>query len=187
LKNDIQIMKIEIPTENQEKELWRLYRFYWKEAHRCEAAKAYLAGCVMLGSALENLLILMISAHSEEIEKIETYPKKQNQPKPLLSWTLVELLKAAKDANWLPHHLQPGEKWNSRKAKIGDYAEVVRMVRNLLHPARYLKDHQKSKITNKYLQRQFEVVLACRNWLLAHNNEVLMKTMEAKDKKGGEK
>ena len=176
-------MTIIIPTEEEEKELWRLYRFYWKEAHRCENAKAYLAGCVMLGSALENLLILMVSAHSEEIEKLGAYPKKKDKPKPLLDWTLADLLKAAKAATWLPHKLQPDENWNSRKAKIGDYAEVVRAVRNLLHPARYLADHYKSKITNKYLRRQFEVVLACRDWLLAHNNEVLIKAMEAEDGK----
>ena len=40
-------------TEEEEREFWRLYRFYWREAERCEEAKAYLAGCVMLGSALE--------------------------------------------------------------------------------------------------------------------------------------
>lgn len=39
-------------TEDEEKELWRLNRVYWKEAKRCEEADAYLAGCVMLGSAL---------------------------------------------------------------------------------------------------------------------------------------
>jgi hypothetical protein len=48
-------------TEDQEKELWRLQRYYWKEALRCEDAEAYLAGCVMLGSALETILVLMIS------------------------------------------------------------------------------------------------------------------------------
>jgi len=47
-------------TDQQEKELWRLSRVYWQGALRCEKAKAYLAGCVTLGSALETLLILRI-------------------------------------------------------------------------------------------------------------------------------
>jgi hypothetical protein len=47
--------------DDEEKEFYRLSRFYWKEAVRCEEAKAYLAGCVMLGSALETLLILMVT------------------------------------------------------------------------------------------------------------------------------
>jgi hypothetical protein len=51
-------MPIKTLTEDEEKELWRVNRFYWREAERCEEAKAYLAGCVMLGSALENILIL---------------------------------------------------------------------------------------------------------------------------------
>ena len=38
--------------DEEEKERFRLQRFYWKEAIRCQDAKAYLAGCVMLGSAL---------------------------------------------------------------------------------------------------------------------------------------
>lgn len=37
--------------DEEEKELYRLSRFYWQEAIRCEESKAYLAGCVMLGSA----------------------------------------------------------------------------------------------------------------------------------------
>jgi hypothetical protein len=53
------------------------------------------------------------------------------------------------------------------------------MLRNLAHPARYLKDHYRKRVTNKYLQRQFEVVLLCRDWLLAHNNKALLRHMKA--------
>jgi hypothetical protein len=38
--------------------------------------------------------------------------------------------------------------------------------------------HYNARITNKYLQRQFEVVLACRDWLVDRNKEVLMKAIE---------
>ena len=41
-------------SDAEEKELYRLQRFYWQEAKRCEQTEAYLAGCVMLGSALET-------------------------------------------------------------------------------------------------------------------------------------
>jgi hypothetical protein len=44
-------------TEDETKELWRLQRFYWNEAQRCEASKTHLAGCVMPGSAVETLLL----------------------------------------------------------------------------------------------------------------------------------
>jgi hypothetical protein len=125
-------------TNEEEKELLRLQRFYWKEAIRCEDGKAYLAGCLMLGSALETLLILLINLDAEEAEKTGKIPTLKGRQKPLLKWDLAELLAVAKAASWLPSALDLDDDWNWRKAKIGDYAEVVRMMRNLAHPARYL-------------------------------------------------
>src|SRR5580658_5005942 len=118
-------------TEEEEKELWRLNRFYWKEAERCEEAKAYLAGCVMLGSALENILILMISLYDEDADRTGKVPLKDGKPKPILKWDLVELLRVAKAAGWLPAGLKLGEAWDTRKARVGDYAEATREMRNL--------------------------------------------------------
>lgn len=164
-------------TDEQEKELRRLNKFYFEEAKRCESAKAYLAGCVMLGSALETLLILMINGFSEEADQTGKVPTRKSQPKPLLDWQFVELLRVAKAAHWLPSALDLQDDWNKRKARIGDYAEVVRQVRNLAHPARYVEDHHRKRVTAKYLQRQFDVVLLCRDWLAKRNNESLVKHM----------
>jgi hypothetical protein len=166
-------------TDEQEKELWRLSRVYWQEALRCEKAKAHLAGCITLGSALETLLIMMINCFPDEASQTGKTPVHKGKPKPLLAWDLAELLRVAKAANWLPSALDLQDDWNSRKARIGDYAEVVRMMRNLAHPARYLKDHYGRRVTNKYLQRQFEVVLLCRDWLQARNNKALLEHMKA--------
>jgi hypothetical protein len=38
------------------------------------------------------------------------------------------------------------------------------------------------RVTSKYLQRQFEVVLACRDWLAAHNNRELVKAIEEEER-----
>jgi len=76
-------------TDEEEKELHRLSRFYWKEARRCEEAKAYLAGCVMLGSALETILILMVNCNPDEAEQASQALTKRGTPKPLLKWTLA--------------------------------------------------------------------------------------------------
>ena len=57
-------------TDEEEKELYQLNRFYWKEALRCEEAKAYLAGCVMLGSALETMLTLMVNCYPTRRSKL---------------------------------------------------------------------------------------------------------------------
>lgn len=72
-------------NDEQEKQLWRLSRFYWQEALRCERAKAYLAGCIMLCSAFENLLILMINVFPDEAESTGVIPLKKGKPKPLLT------------------------------------------------------------------------------------------------------
>ena len=80
-------------TDEEEREFGRLYRFYWKEAVRCEEAKAYLAGCVMLSSALEALLMLMVNVYDEEGTATGKVPTKSGKPKPLLNWDLGELLR----------------------------------------------------------------------------------------------
>lgn len=165
-------------ADDEEKEFQRLSRYYWKEAVRCEEAKAYLAGCVMLGSALETLLVLMVNCFPEEAAATGQLPTRNRKAKPLPDWSLSELLGVGKAACWLPAGLTLGEGWNRRKARIGDHAELVRVVRNLIHPARYRKDHFRSRVTRKYLQQQFEVVLFCRDWLLDRINSGLLEHMK---------
>ena len=129
------VAKLTTLTEEEAREFWRLYRLYWREAERCEEAKAYLAGCVMLGSALEALLILMVDVYDEQAAATGRVPMKGKKPKPLLDWDLGKLLRVAKAAGWLPAKLDPDkDDWDGRKAKVGDYAEVARVVRNLAHP-----------------------------------------------------
>jgi hypothetical protein len=164
-------------SDEQERELYRLSRVYWREALKCEEAKAFLAGSVMLGSALETLLLLMVNVYPEEAELTGCVPTRKGVRLPLLDWSLADLLKVAKAAGWLPSGLTLQDEWDGRKAKIGDYAEVVRMVRNLVHPARYVEDHYRSRVTAKYLRRQFEVVSLCREWLLERNDKSLREHM----------
>jgi hypothetical protein len=101
---------------------------------------------------------------------------KRGQPKPLLEWNFSELLKVAKASPWVPAGLALNGGWNSRKALIGDHAEVVRMVRNLVHPARYVEDHYGSRVTGKYLN---QVVRLCSDWLAERNNRTLREHMKA--------
>lgn len=167
-------MSIDALDENAEREFYRLYKYYWREAQRCQEAKAWLAGCVMLGSALETLLILIVNVYSGEAEAAGGIPMRSGKPKPLLSWNLKELLAVAKRAGWLPSNLRVDEdEWDTRSAKVGDYAEVARMIRNLAHPSRYHLDHSRKRVTAKFLQQQFEVVLACKEWLEHYNLERL--------------
>jgi hypothetical protein len=164
-------------TDEEERGLYRLSHFYWRQALRCEEAKAYLAGSVMLGSALEAMLMLMVNIYPDEAEATGALPHRKGKILPLIDWDLGQLIKAAKAAGWLPSGLDLDAKWSTRKAKVGDYAEVCRMVRNLAHPGSYLKHHSPSRVTAKYLQRQFEIVELCRDWLAERNNKSLREHM----------
>ena len=171
-------MAFETLDEVAERELYRLYRYYWREAQRCRTAKAYLAGCVMLGSALETILMLIVSVYPEEVEATGRVPLSKGQPKPLLNWSLQELLRVAKCARWLPSGFPDGKtQWITRNAKVGDYAEDARSIRNLVHPARYFLDHPGKRVTARFLDQQFKVVLACHRWLERHNNDHLREDM----------
>lgn len=108
----------------------------------------------------------------------DTHPSRKKNVLPLMEWNLAQLLDVAKAAQWLPNNLTLDGSWCTRKAKIGDYAEILRMIRNLAHPARYAVDHERKRVTAKYLQRQFEVALACRDWLAHHNEQQLLEYMK---------
>jgi hypothetical protein len=173
------VPRIKFPlTHAQERELYRLYRLYWREASRCETDKAYLAGCVMLGSALECLLLLFTHVHHDEAMQTRTAVEKKLKIERLLRWDLAQLVGVAKDTKWLPYGLKlykrrtpKGEievrsKWNPRKAKIGDYVTVLRDIRNLVHPGRYAREHRGTRITKKYFDGCEEVLTIGRDWLL---------------------
>ena len=135
----------------EEAELHRLLRMYRRESSKCLRSGAHLAACVMSGAALEVMLILAVDVYGDEAVATGKLPKKKGKAlKPLLDWNLAELLTVAKAAGWLPSALQLTERWNRRKAKIGDYAEVVRMLRNLVHPAKYIEDNFKKQVTKTY-------------------------------------
>ncbi len=150
--------------DDQVDEILRLQGYYYREAKKCRAAKAYLSGCAMLGASLEAALIGMVNCFADEVTDRGALPRSKGRTKPLLNWNLSELLRVAKKMNWLPAGLALEEEWNRRRARIGDYAEVVRILRNLVHPARYLSEHARRRITSRHLSLAFEVLeIAVRN------------------------
>lgn len=169
-------------SDTQEAELRRLLRFYQRETDRCRNAKAYLAGCVMAGAELETALLLMINAYPNEAAATNTLPQHKKKVKPLLEWHLGELLRVAKAAEWLPSALENDkDDWDHRKAKIGDHAEVVRDIRNLAHPARYMEDHYKKRITKKYMDSVLDTVNGVSGWFYARIKKSLLERMNKEE------
>ena len=167
---------------DQERELARLLHFYWREASKCQSAKAYLAGSVMAASALEAMLMLTVNAYDSEAVATGVAPTgKQKQIRPLLEWDLGQLVKVAKAAQWFPFSLDLEDDWSGRQAKIGDYAEAARLTRNLLHPGYYLREHSHRRVTERYLERQLSIVERCRDVLAERNHQSLLIHMETEE------
>jgi hypothetical protein len=61
-------------TDDEARELHRLSGIYWKKARRCEEAKSYLSGSVMLGLALEAFLLLTVYYYDDDAEGQDWLP-----------------------------------------------------------------------------------------------------------------
>jgi hypothetical protein len=175
-------------TEDQARELYRLARTYQREARRCEEAKAYLAGCIMLGASLETMLKLIVYVYEDEAAatgKVPTIYKKnlaKQVPKPLLKWSLEEMLNVVTAAGWLPSEANVNGDWNKHGAKIGDWAKFAQRVRNLVHPGAWTRDHFGRRVTAGIFRTQREVVDLCKDWLIYHNNKRLRTDLRRKVK-----
>jgi hypothetical protein len=145
-------------------------------------AKAYLAGCVMIGAALEADLVTMCHCYSDEIRG-ELVPKDRNgKPKHLLKWTFFQLLRVARECGWLPTRLKLDEDWDQRRAHIGDYAVVLKDMRNLVHASCYLTDFPKSRLTKRRMEMCFEVLEVASNHLQAKLHASLKEAIEWEEK-----
>ncbi len=82
----------------------------------------------------------------------QNLPSKRNgYLKPLETWNLFDLLTVAKERNWLPVGSSFEDEWDDASAQIGDYGDVIRQIRNLVHPIRYALDLPRKRITKRYL------------------------------------
>jgi len=145
------------PVRKLEKTL-ELFRLYREEAQKCGDAGAHLAGCVLLGSALEAALLAMAQCFPEDVRRTIEAHKSKELARPPSEWSLSQLLLLSRDLRWLPSAGPSTDRFNPDKAKIGDYAEVVRAIRNLLHPSIYLRECPDKSISEKHLRFSFEVL-----------------------------
>jgi hypothetical protein len=139
-------------------EIHRITLYYKRQAEKCYEAKAYFPGCILIGAALEGLLLTTLNCYPFLITDSKKAPRKNGKIKKLEQWKLSELLSVAKELNWLPFALSPEEDWDTTKAEIGDYLEVIRQIRNLVHPIRYIEDMGRKRVTKKYLDACFNIV-----------------------------
>jgi hypothetical protein len=155
-----------------------ILNFYEAEAQRCRKTEAFLAGCVMASAVLEASLLSVAECYPEQARSSCKAPRGN---KPFDRWTLAQLLDVAKDLGWLPAQLTYGEdEFDSERALVGDYAEVVREIRNLVHAGRYLADY-KDDVTEDQLTLSFEVLQAVSDHLYAKVEQSLLAEMGRRD------
>jgi hypothetical protein len=165
-------------SEGQFQKLMPLCRLYRREAEKCRDTKSYLAACVMIGAALEADLIAMCHCYADEIPAVLIPQGKNSQPKPLLQWSFAQLLQVARACDWLPARLALHDAWDHQKAHIGDYAVVVKDMRNLVHASRYLTDFARSRMTKRRMEMCFEILEVASDHLQAKLHTSLKAAME---------
>jgi hypothetical protein len=170
-------------STEQEKEILSLAALYRREAKKCFGAKAYLSGCVLIGAAMEAILLSAINCFPEIIASAKCAPKNKGKIKRLDRWTFSELLDVARELNWLPSELSPEDQWSSAHANIGDYVDLVRQIRNLIHPVRYVNDFSRKRVTKKYLEACFKIVDSAADRLYLLISEALKIMLEEKERR----
>ena len=170
-------------TDGQYKEILRLARYYRREAERCRESKAFLAGCVMTGAALESMLLAIANCFPEEALSSKLAPRRGGAVKPLVDWSLAHLLSVTKERGWLPSGLSLDDEWDDARAEIADYAEVIRQIRNLIHPSRYAEGFLGKRITKRYLESSFEILDAANDFLMNKVAATLERAREEEERR----
>jgi hypothetical protein len=153
--------------ENDYNEVLRLSRLYNRQAKICYENKAYLASCILIGAALESILLAFVNCYPRQARKSKFAPQKHGQIKPFSEWTFNNLLSVVKERGWLPSGLSKDDEWDDAKAKIGDYAELIRQTRNFVHPIRYAIDYPNRRITRKKIDALFDILYSANDYLNA--------------------
>lgn len=140
----------------------KLFALYRDEAERCRSGGAYLASCVFLASALEAALLAMVECFPREVAAFSARSLAKELSRPRAEWGLSQLLLVARGLDWLPSGRQDIRRIEADRAQVGDCVEVVRVIRNLIHPAIYLRECPGENITQKHLDISCKVLeLAC--------------------------
>lgn len=158
-------------SNDQLRELMKLMNLYHKEAERCQTVGASLAGCVMVGAALEAELTAMCCCFSDDIPS-ELIPRRRGHPQPLLRWSLSDLLRVARELRWLPYEPELGVASKYRGKDIGDYATGINEMRNLVHVGNYVRQFARQKVTVHSLGLTLEILQVASEHLQAklHNS-----------------
>ena len=132
-------------------QLSALQKQFEAEAEICAKGGAYHAAGVMIGSAMEAALLFTCLNHRDDALNARDRlpdgkrPKRTNPE----SWKLHELVMVADEAGWLPDFEVAEGTIRSRRL-----LDMMRFLRNLVHPACHLSDKKIAEIKCEYTSAQ---------------------------------
>ena len=107
-----------------------------REAAQCADEGLYRPACVMLGAALEGVLLATVIAKEPVLRETGRWPR---QRKPPLDWTLSGLVDIAFDAGWIPSSFR-GQQLTLEDGDLGNAVEWLAWLRNLVHPGAFVRE-----------------------------------------------
>lgn len=158
--------------------LIRLINAYDREVQRCTKARAYYAASAFLGAQLEGMLLGMCDLFPEDVRKwfAKLPPKERRKKNAIDRWDLDTLFRVARDLEWLPARSNPRGHY-----KIGDWVNLIKEMRNLVHPGRHLRDYPKLRIGNTHLRDAKDVFNAANSWLMAKIGDDLERAIKREE------
>lgn len=133
---------------------------YEREAEKCASVRVYYAACIMIGGALEAILLQMCDRFEHEVaEAIRTLPRK---PKGTIEhWGLDDLIRIAVAAGWLPPRRGP----DLAEPGVGELIDLPRRLRNLSHPAVHLREVDEVPLRAASYRVAYAIFDSVRDWL----------------------
>lgn len=139
-----------------------------EDAKRAAGAKAFSAAVVLLGAALEGILLVRCLKSKNEAAKVSRkLPRKKRprNPDDCISWTFNNLIEVCSSAGWLPQVSTDYGKLNSK-----ELANFLRRLRNNIHPGRYCKDRPWIEIDKRDFIYTYSVYLVLLSELIENQS-----------------
>ncbi len=139
-----------------------------EEASRAASAKAYTAGVILIGAALEGLLLIRCLRSKQKATRTAgTLPKRQ---RPLPSddpskWRFEALINTCLSAGWLP-------RISTEYAQYAPaaLADILRNMRNFVHPGRCMRESPWSETDERDYKDAEAIYVALRSKLLGRRS-----------------
>jgi hypothetical protein len=139
-----------------------------EEASRAASAKAYTAGIILLGAGLEGLLLIRcLRSKKKAIRTASALPKKLRPqfPGDPTKWRLETLITTCLSAGWLP-------RVSTEYAQYAPaaLADVLRYMRNLVHPGRCARENPWSETDERDYRDAEAIYVTLRSKLLGRRS-----------------